>query len=108
MNSVVDTLCTVESDKSVSEFVNDFDAVVGANDFVIKNKTKMNMKKTFSDLGGEVPVDFDLHMIQVCKPNKADKSLTANPERAVLMPKFVHVFIKDGKTQIRSMIDAAR
>jgi len=42
-------------------------------------------------------------MMQVCKPTKADKSLTANPERAILMPKFVMVFTKEGKTQIRYM-----
>ncbi len=31
------------------------------------------------------------------KPTKADKSLAANPERAILMPKFVMVFSKVGK-----------
>ena len=40
-------------------------------------------------------------MIQVCKPQKAGKSLAKNPERAVLMPKFIVVFSKNGKTQIR-------
>lgn len=99
--SVAETLYAVESEKSVAEFVEDFGAVVVANDFVIKNKSTMNMKETFAALGGEVPEDFDLHMIQVCKPNKADKSLAANPERAILMPKFVHVFNKQGKTQVR-------
>lgn len=34
---------------------------------------------------------------------KADKSLTANPERTILMPKFIHVFSKDGRTPIRYM-----
>lgn len=52
---------------------------------------------------GVVPEEFDLHMIQVCKPTKAVKSLTANPERAVLMPKFVHVFTRNKKTQVRYM-----
>lgn len=61
----------------------------------------MNMKQTFRAHGGSVPEDFDLHMIQVCKPTKADRSLSFNPERAILMPKFVHVFSKDSKTQIR-------
>lgn len=99
--SVSETLYGVESEKSVSRFVEDFSAVVDANDFVINNKGTMNMKETFAAHGGEVPDDFDLHMIQVCKPTKADKSLSANPERAILMPKFVHVFTKDEKTQIR-------
>ncbi|MCK5227387.1 MAG: DUF302 domain-containing protein, partial [Desulfobulbaceae bacterium] len=42
-----------------------------------------------------------LHMIQVCNPAKAAKSLSANPERAILMPKFIMTFTKNNKTQIR-------
>jgi uncharacterized protein (DUF302 family) len=61
----------------------------------------MDMKTTLSAHGGRVPEDFDLHMMQICKPTKADKSLTTSPERAILMPKFVHVFSKDNKTQVR-------
>lgn len=91
----------VESDKSVAQFVTDFAGVLKDNDFVINNTATMNMKQTFTAHGGSVPDDFDLHMIQVCKPDKADKSLTTNPERAVLMPKFVHVFSKNNRTQVR-------
>ena len=96
-----DDLYVTESDKSVAQFVADFSAVVKSNAFVVNNNDTMNMKETFREHGGEVPDDFDLHMMQVCKPTKADKSLTMNPERAILMPKFVMVFSKDGKTQIR-------
>lgn len=99
--STNETLYAVESEKSVHRFVEDFAAVVDANDFVINNRGTMNMKETFASHGGEVPDAFDLHMIQICKPTKADKSLSANPERAVLMPKFVHVFSKNRKTQVR-------
>jgi uncharacterized protein (DUF302 family) len=94
------TLYSVESEKSVSRFVEDFAAIAEHNDFVLNNKGTMNMKETLSAHGGKVPEDFDLHMMQICRPTKADKSLTANPERAVLMPKFVHVFSKDNKTQV--------
>ena len=96
-----ETLYAAESDKSVSCFVEDFAAIAEDNDFVINNKSTMDMKATFSAHGGSVPENFDLHMMQICKPTKADKSLTANPERAILMPKFVHVFTKDNKTQVR-------
>jgi uncharacterized protein (DUF302 family) len=95
------TLYSVESEKSVGCFVEDFAAIAEKNDFVINNKDTMNMKETFSAHGGKVPEHFDLHMMQICKPTKADKSLTANPERAILMPKFVHVFSKENKTQVR-------
>jgi uncharacterized protein (DUF302 family) len=61
----------------------------------------MDMAHTFGRHGVEVAKGFDLHMIQVCRPQKAGKSLAKNPERAVLMPKFVVVFSDNGKTQIR-------
>lgn len=96
-----DELYCVESDKSVTQFVADFGAVVKKYDFVINNSDTMDMKKTFREHGGTVPNEFDLHMMQVCKPTKADGSLTMNPERSILMPKFVMAFSKDGKTQVR-------
>jgi uncharacterized protein (DUF302 family) len=98
-----ENLYAAESEKSVSRFVADFSAVVRANKFVINNHDTMNMKETFHQHGGKVPGDFDLHMMQVCKPTKADKSLTFNQERAILMPKFIHVFSKENKTQVRYM-----
>ncbi len=95
-------LYVTTSEKSVDQFVADFSVVVKANDFVIHNEDSMFMIHSFRKHGGVVPDEFDLHMVQVCKPTKADKSLTMNPERAILMPKFVMVFSgKDGKTQIR-------
>ncbi|QGU33248.1 DUF302 domain-containing protein [Thermochromatium tepidum ATCC 43061] len=94
-------LYVVDSDKGVSQFVRDFADVVSRNAFVINNADTMNMRDTFRRHGGEVADDFDLHMIQICKPTKADKSLSFNPERSVLMPKFVMVFSKNGRTQIR-------
>ena len=63
----------------------------------------MEMSHTFGNHGAEVAEDFDLHMIQICKPEKAAKSLSANPERAVLMPKFIMTFTENDKTQIRFM-----
>ncbi len=96
-----DNLYVTQSEKSVAQFVADFAGIVTKNEFVVNNADTMNMKETFREHGGTVPDEFDLHMMQVCKPTKADKSLTMNPERAILMPKFVMVFSKDGKTQVR-------
>lgn len=98
-----ENLYAVESDKSVTQFVTDLSVVLEANNFVINNHDTMDMKKTFRQHGGEVDGEFDLHMMQVCKPTKADKSLTSNQERAILMPKFIHVFSQENKTQVRYM-----
>ena len=96
-----DHLYCTETAKSSPEFARDFKGVVEKYGFIVGNEPAMNMAKTFSDHGGEVGPDFDLQMIQVCKPDKASKSLTANPERSILMPKFVMAFGKDETTQIR-------
>ncbi len=96
-----ENLYVAESSKSPKQFAADFSEVVKKYAFVVNNSDTMDMKKTFSEHGGNVSDDFDLHMMQICKPTKADGSLSANAERSILMPKFVMVFSKDGKTQIR-------
>lgn len=90
-----------ETEKGVAEFTRDFDTVLQRYGFVISNPETMNMVETFSAHGADVGDGFDLHMIQICKPVKAAKSLAANPERAILMPKFVMVFTANGTTQVR-------
>ena len=90
-----------ETEKNIQGFIRDFDAIAREFGFVINNADTMNMAKTFALHGIEVPAGFDLHMIQICKPEKAAKSLVANPERAVLMPKFIMLFTGNGVTQIR-------
>jgi uncharacterized protein (DUF302 family) len=92
-----------ESDKSVDQFVNSFGKIATEHGFSIHNEDKMEMAHIFGAHGAEVAEGFDLHMVQICKPAKAAKSLSANPERAVLMPKFIMVFSKDGKTQVRML-----
>ena len=96
-----DHLYGTESAKSISQFAVDFGEVVRRYDFVIHNESTMDMAHSFGQHGAEVAKEFDLHMIQICKPEKAAKSLQANPERAILMPKYVMIFTKEGKTQIR-------
>jgi uncharacterized protein (DUF302 family) len=92
-----------ESAKSVEQFAGDFIALVTAKGFTVHNEGKMAMKDVFTAHGQEVVEGFDLHMIQLCKPEKASKSLSANPERSVLMPKFIMAFTKQGKTQVRML-----
>ena len=90
-----------ETEKSIRDFIRDFDAIAREFGFIIHNADTMDMANTFGLHEVEIPADFDLHMVQICKPEKAAKSLAANPERAVLMPKYIMLFTKDGATQIR-------
>jgi uncharacterized protein (DUF302 family) len=96
-----DQVYATESTKSTREFVQSLAEVVGKYGFVIHNESSMDMAHSFGKHGAEVAEGFDLHMIQICKPDKAAKSLSGNPERAILMPKFIMTFSRDGKTQIR-------
>lgn len=63
----------------------------------------MEMVHHFGHHGVQLANDFDLHMVQVCAPKKSAQSLQTNLERAVLLPKFIVVFSKEGKTQIRML-----
>ena len=96
-------LYLAQSDKSPAQFAADFEGICNKYDFTVNNSDTMDMAKTFKAHGAEVADDFDLHMIQVCKPSKASKSLSGNPERSILMPKFVMAFSREGRTQIRYM-----
>lgn len=96
-----DHLYKAETDKSTSQFAKDLGTVVKKYGFVVHNEDTMDMAYSFGKHGAEVAEGFDLHMIQICKPEKAAISLQGNPERAILMPKHVMTFSQDGKTQIR-------
>lgn len=92
-----------ESAKNIEQFAADFIALVTAKGFTVHNDGKMVMKDVFTAHGQEVAEGFDLHMIQLCKPEKASKSLSVNAERSVLMPKFIMAFSKEGRTQVRML-----
>lgn len=94
-------LFRAETLKPVWQFVADLKEAGVQRGFLIHNEDKMEMANTFGSHGVKVAEGFDLHMIQVCKPEKAAGSLQKNHERAALMPKFITVFTANGKTQVR-------
>lgn len=96
-----DHLYCAETKKSPARFAADFKDVARRYGFVVANESHMDMARAFRDHGAVVDEDFDLHMLQVCKPDKAAGSLQANPERAILMPKFVMVFSDEQGTRVR-------
>ena len=96
-----DDVFKTETSKGNSDFVKDLEVIAKKNGFIFHNGGKTEMAHTFGAHGVDVAEDFDLHMIQLCKPEKAAKSLSANPERAILMPKFIMTYTVNGMTQIR-------
>jgi uncharacterized protein (DUF302 family) len=95
------TLVSRETEKSVEDVIAGLLAVSVGTGFMVHNEDKMEMANTFGIHGVEVAEGFDLHMVQICNPEKAAPSLQKNHERAALIPKFVTVFSQNGKTQIR-------
>ena len=90
-----------QTNKSLLQFVADFTAALTKRGFLVHNADKMDMAALFGHHEISAPDNFDLHMLQLCKPEKAAKSLFKNPERSILIPKFVMLFTKEGMTQIR-------
>lgn len=97
-------LYQAETEKPLPQFVQDLGQIASEHGFFIHNEDKMELANTFGKHGIEVGEEFDLHMIQICNPQKASKSLTTNPERAALMPKFITTFSQNGKVQIRMLV----
>ncbi len=97
------TLYRTQTTKPLSEYVAALSAAGQKRGFIIHNESSMEMANTFGNHGVQVGAGFDLHMIQICKPEKAAASLSQNPERAALMPKFITTFTQNGITQIRML-----
>ncbi|WP_432822455.1 DUF302 domain-containing protein [Trichloromonas sp.] len=87
--------------KPLADYVAALDAAATRRGFSIHNRAHMAMAEMYQAQNLPMPADFDLHMVQVCKPEKSSLSFRANIERAPLMPKFIMVFSKDGATQVR-------
>ncbi|MDX9710362.1 MAG: DUF302 domain-containing protein [Trichloromonas sp.] len=90
-----------QSKKTLDSFVADFEKAAVKSGFSIHNRDNMAMADIYREKNHPMPEDFDLHMIQICKPEKSSQSFQHNIERAPLMPKFVMAFSKDGATEVR-------
>jgi hypothetical protein len=90
-----------QTSKPLTQFVKDFHNSAESRGFKIHNADRMDMAGVFNGHNIDTPETFDLHMMQLCKPEKGSKSMIKNLERAVLIPKFVMAFTEQGQTQIR-------
>ena len=72
-------LFPTETTEDNTQFVKDLNRIAEKHGFIIHNEDEMSMAEMFGSHGVEVAGDFDLHMIQLCKPEKAAKNLAVNP-----------------------------
>lgn len=96
-------IVSYETDKKLTDFIVDLEASLNKRGFIIHNKDHMALMDTYNASNIEMPEGFDLHMLQLCKPEKSSETLKANIERVALLPKFINVFTKNGKTQVRML-----
>ena len=92
-----------ETDKGIVDFVSDLGRSMAMNGFMIHNDDRMEMVHHFGHHGAELAEGFDLRMVQICAPKRSAKSMMENLERAVLLPKFIIVFTKNNRTQVRML-----
>ena len=92
-----------ETNKSIIDFIKDLGKSMAMQGFVIHNEEKTELVHHFGHHGLELAEGFDLNMVQVCSPKKSAESMTENLERAILLPKFIVVFSKAGRTQVRML-----
>lgn len=93
-----------ETETPILQFIENLKNALEKLGFIIHNEISMDMAHDFALHGVTVAQGFDLHMIQICKPEKAALSLQSNPERAILMPKLVMAFSREGMTQVRFLV----
>lgn len=86
--------------KNINSFLNDLEAVVSDKGFIVVHKDKANLAAFYRDSGVELPDDFDIRMIQICRPKISGKLLLQNPERAIFIQKFIFVFSRNGNTEV--------
>ncbi|WP_321365931.1 DUF302 domain-containing protein [uncultured Desulfuromusa sp.] len=92
-----------QTQKDIPSFIKDLGKAMAMQGFMIHNEDRMEMVHHFGHHGVELAEGFDLHMIQVCAPKKTAQSLMENLERAVLLPRYIVVFSKENKTQVRML-----
>jgi uncharacterized protein (DUF302 family) len=90
-----------QSSKPLDSFVADLEKAAVKRGFSIHNRDIMAMAEIYREHKVPMPEEFDLHMIQICKPDKSSQSFQTNIERAPLMPKFVMAFSREGATEVR-------
>ncbi len=89
------------TEKPFDIFLEDLSKGFEAAGFSIQHRDKSDLIAFYQGEGIDLPDNYRHIMLQICKPQNSGKSLPANPERSVFVQKFVFVYNKGGKTEIR-------
>lgn len=89
------------TDKPFDTFLEDLTKEVEAAGFMISNREKADLIAFYREEGIEIPSNYKHVVLQICKPQNSGKVLPPNPERSVFVQKFIFVYSKGGRTQVR-------
>lgn len=89
------------TDKPFETFLEDLTKEVEAAGFIISNREKSDLIAFYRGEGIDLPSNYKHVVLQICKPQNSGKVIPPNPERSVFVQKFLFVYNKGGRTQIR-------
>jgi uncharacterized protein (DUF302 family) len=89
------------TEKPFETFLEDLSKEIEAAGFSIQNGDRSDLIAFYQGEGIDIPNDYKHIVLQICKPQNSGKSLPANPERSVFVQKFIFVYNKGGKTEVR-------
>ncbi|MDX2479287.1 MAG: hypothetical protein QNK24_03000 [Desulfuromusa sp.] len=89
------------TDKPFETFLEDLTKEVEAAGFIISNLEKSDLIAFYRGEGIDIPNNYKHVVLQICKPQNSGKVLPPNPERSIFVQKFLFVYNKGGRTQIR-------
>ena len=89
------------TDKPFETLVEDLTKGIEAAGFIILNREKSDLIAFYRGEGIDIAGDYKHVVLQICKPQNSGKSLPANPERSVFVQKFIFIYNKGEKTEIR-------
>lgn len=89
------------TNKPFKIFIDDLTKAIEAEGFSIHHRDKSDLVAFYRGEGIDLPNSFKHVMLQICKPANSGKSLLTNPERSVFVQKFIFIYNKGDKTEIR-------
>ena len=96
------------TEKPFETFLEDLTKEIEAEGFSIQNRDKSDLIVFYRGEGVDIPNNYKHVVLQICKPQNSGKVLPANPERSVFVQKFIFVFNKGGKTEVRFLSYSAK
>ncbi|WP_321366049.1 hypothetical protein [uncultured Desulfuromusa sp.] len=89
------------SEKPFETFLEDLTLEIEKAGFSIENREKSDLIAFYRSAGVDIDNNYKHVVLQICKPERSGQTLPVNPERCVFLQKFIFVYNKGGRTEVR-------